>query len=46
MQKYLAKIIIDIKYEENMSQSCVENILLKFKDYFNMVLDIILKEVN
>ena len=46
LQKYLAKIILDIKYEENVSQSCVDKILFKFKKYFNDVLDIGLKEVN
>ena len=40
LQKYLARIILDVKYDHNMTQTCVEIILHKFKQYFNDALDI------
>lgn len=46
LQKSLAKIILDVKYEQNMSQTCVDTILFKFKQYFNECLDLKLFEVN
>ena len=45
LQKYLARIILDVKYDQNMSQSCVDTVLFKFKQYFNDCISISLSEV-
>ena len=46
LQKYLARIILDVKYDHNMSQTCIEIILYKFKQYFNDALETSTTEVK
>ncbi len=41
LKKKLAKLILDIKYEDNVSQTCIEKMLHGFKSYFVESIEII-----
>ena len=34
LQKYLARIILDVKYDHNMSQTCIEIQVIKLEALF------------
>jgi hypothetical protein len=40
LQKRLAKLILDLKYEHKMSQSALDTLLARFKSFFNEAFDL------
>ena len=46
LQKKLAKLIIDIKYESKMHQTAVDSLLCRFKSFFNEAADLFLAKVS
>ena len=46
LKKKLAKIIIDTKYEYNVSQVCIDNILNRFNSLFNQGIELIEVSTN
>lgn len=40
IQKRLAKLILDVKYQNNMNQTCVDMLLLRFRGFFNEAIQI------
>ena len=46
LQKLLAKLILDTKYESIMAQTSVDSLLSRFKSYFNEAIDLYETDVN
>ena len=40
LQKILAKLILDVKYESNITQTSVDMLLSRFRSFFNEAVDL------
>jgi len=46
LQKILAKLILDIKYEHNTSQTCIDMLLARFRSFFCNAADLFKNDVS
>lgn len=46
LQKILAKLILDVKYEHNTSQTCIDMLLARFRSFFCHAADLFKNDVS